>query len=184
MTTKQPYIPLNIDLWENQTKSISNLAEIALLKLTFKLFDSPDRGLITINLKAASILFKSDLLITKSILNELSATGLLIVTELESGMLQIISPRLNSKYRISIRPAYVRNRIKAVIFTAKSAVREIVFKLHGETCLCCGATDKICLDHIIAIKNGGENSIENLQPLCKSCNSSKGAKTIDYRKNG
>jgi 5-methylcytosine-specific restriction endonuclease McrA len=44
----------------------------------------------------------------------------------------------------------------------------------------CDNTD-LTVDHVVPLSNGGTNTIDNIQPLCKSCNSSKGAKTIDYR---
>jgi 5-methylcytosine-specific restriction endonuclease McrA len=53
---------------------------------------------------------------------------------------------------------------------------------YGNKCLRCGRTDvKLTVDHVNPIKLGGVNSIENIQPLCKHCNSSKGTKIIDYR---
>lgn len=55
----------------------------------------------------------------------------------------------------------------------------------GNKCLCCGKTNtKLTLDHVIPISLGGENTIENAQMLCGSCNSRKGARHIDYRISG
>lgn len=44
----------------------------------------------------------------------------------------------------------------------------------GEKCIACGSTENIRPDHVIPIAWGGTNDLENLQPLCHDCNSSKG----------
>lgn len=46
----------------------------------------------------------------------------------------------------------------------------------GYQCLCCGSQDRIECDHIVPVSKDGTNDIANLQPLCRSCNSSKGAR--------
>lgn len=52
-----------------------------------------------------------------------------------------------------------------------------------QECVKCGNTNKIVKDHIIPIYQGGSDGIENLQPLCSKCNSSKGPDTTDHRTN-
>ena len=58
--------------------------------------------------------------------------------------------------------------------------KEVLVK-YGEFCLHCGSTEHITIDHVIALSQGGSNTKNNLQPLCKTCNCSKGIKAIDYR---
>lgn len=44
--------------------------------------------------------------------------------------------------------------------------------LHGEA---------FCKDHITPIYQGGDDSIDNLQPMCRACNSRKAQEIVDYR---
>ena len=50
-------------------------------------------------------------------------------------------------------------------------------------CMICNDTNDIVKDHIIPIYQGGSDGIDNLQPLCRKCNCSKGADNKDYRIN-
>lgn len=49
-------------------------------------------------------------------------------------------------------------------------------------CLCCGGTDlELEVDHVVPLTKQGTSNIDNIQPLCRSCNASKSNKIIDYR---
>lgn len=47
-------------------------------------------------------------------------------------------------------------------------------------CPCCRRKRVLTKDHIVPVAHGGTDSINNIQPLCRSCNSKKGTKTIAY----
>lgn len=50
-------------------------------------------------------------------------------------------------------------------------------------CLCCGKKRKLTADHVVPVSKGGSSNISNIQPLCGPCNSSKGTRSTDYRRN-
>lgn len=57
---------------------------------------------------------------------------------------------------------------------------QALFVFYGNKCLACGSFD-ITRDHVVSVRNGGEDTLDNIQPLCKSCNSQKGTLATDYR---
>ncbi len=63
-------------------------------------------------------------------------------------------------------------------YTAKEWIA--LCRKYGNKCLACGSSE-ITVDHVVPLSKGGTNCIDNLQPLCSSCNSSKGTKSTDYR---
>ncbi len=73
-------------------------------------------------------------------------------------------------------PRYIAQK-----FIGTPKIRAFIFKRDGFVCLRCGIGADLTLDHINPISKGGENIISNLQTLCKSCNSTKGANYKDYR---
>jgi 5-methylcytosine-specific restriction endonuclease McrA len=54
---------------------------------------------------------------------------------------------------------------------------DFVYSSKGDTCIIKGCEDDdMTLDHILAWENEGKTSVQNLQPMCRSHNSSKGVK--------
>jgi ATP-dependent helicase IRC3 len=62
-------------------------------------------------------------------------------------------------------------------------VKAQVKRRDGYTCLCCGETTSrlLQIDHVAPSYVGGDNSLANLQTLCKTCNQTKDINTINFR---
>lgn len=56
--------------------------------------------------------------------------------------------------------------------------RAQIMERDGYRCRRCLSTSKLTIDHIKPISRGGTNIPENLQILCGSCNSTKGARVL------
>lgn len=56
-------------------------------------------------------------------------------------------------------------------------------RIFYNSCTKCGKKQSyLAADHIIPVSKGGPTTWENIQPLCRSCNSKKGDReSIDYR---
>lgn len=52
----------------------------------------------------------------------------------------------------------------------------LVFQRDGRVCSRCGATTKLSIHHKHPLSRGGSHNLANLQVLCQSCNSRKGAR--------
>lgn len=55
-------------------------------------------------------------------------------------------------------------------------LRDQVLARDDYQCCYCGATEHLTIDHIHPLSKGGSNELDNLQTLCRSCNSRKGAR--------
>jgi len=63
--------------------------------------------------------------------------------------------------------------------TSEFEVREKdIARIYAQPCAACGTKERITLDHIVPLARGGKHSVGNFQPLCHSCNCSKGAKLM------
>jgi 5-methylcytosine-specific restriction endonuclease McrA len=81
------------------------------------------------------------------------------------------------------RPVYVatlQNKARFQRFQERpaipDAVRQFVYDRDGRRCLHCGTARALSLDHIHPYSLGGSDEPDNLQTLCRPCNSRKGAK--------
>lgn len=55
-------------------------------------------------------------------------------------------------------------------------LRTQVYERDEWACVECGSDQNLTLDHIYPWSKGGTDRLDNLQTLCRTCNSSKGAK--------
>ena len=79
--------------------------------------------------------------------------------------------KISNKNGKARRRSYLEN---AGSFTLKEWLDKV--KEFNNKCAICGKELKLTVDHIKPVSKGGMNTIDNIQPLCKSCNSKKSNK--------
>lgn len=93
-----------------------------------------------------------------------------------------VNKQATERYRQTENGKEVRRIAKArrrgAIGSFSPAEWEARLAKYGHKCAHCGSADCLEIDHITPIALGGANTIENVQPLCRSCNASKGARYV------
>lgn len=77
-----------------------------------------------------------------------------------------------------------RNTIKGAGHHWTAAEWQALKARYGFTCLLCGRKEPdiaLTVDHVVPVSRGGGNTIDNIQPLCKGCNSRKHVNVLDLR---
>lgn len=74
-----------------------------------------------------------------------------------------------------------RARLRAAGGHVSAAEWQSILDRFNGKCAKCGASENIHMDHVVPLAKGGRHSIDNVQPLCQTCNLRKHTKTEDYR---
>jgi 5-methylcytosine-specific restriction endonuclease McrA len=90
--------------------------------------------------------------------------------------------RIEARYAKWLFDSYPARRSRANYRISKIQLRLAVFHRDGHACVRCKSKENLTMDHIVPVKLGGSDDIENLQALCKPCNSSKGARAVNFMK--
>ena len=89
----------------------------------------------------------------------------------------------NNPGKVSINNKKSRARRQGAVGSHTLSEWELLKIQYGFTCPCCYKSEPSIVlteDHIIPLIKGGSNFIENIQPLCRSCNSKKHTKITKY----
>lgn len=78
-----------------------------------------------------------------------------------------------------VRDAGRRRRARKSGVTVGPVDGAAIYELYNHTCIYCGATEDLALDHIVALDVGGAHCEDNLVVACRRCNSSKRTRPLE-----
>ena len=104
----------------------------------------------------------------------ISSSGVEYLIEEESRFMNSGMKHVVPLFLHNLLEMYTTRRVRSTYINMK--LRKDVLKKYKHTCQYCEAKDNLTIDHIKPVSKGGLTKFDNLQVLCKSCNSKKGAK--------
>lgn len=88
---------------------------------------------------------------------------------------KMLSDAVEAINEFKARQYEARRKVAAYVIS-QEPLRIAIFSRDGWACKKCFTTENLSIDHIVPVRRGGGNEHDNLQTLCVSCNSSKGAR--------
>src|SRR6185295_5166103 len=77
------------------------------------------------------------------------------------------------------RGVHKRRAAKRIVSTLTATEWQQILTAYGHACAYCRRTDMpLTQDHVRALSKGGQHTMQNVIPACRSCNSRKGSKPI------
>lgn len=77
---------------------------------------------------------------------------------------------------LGVEPRQIARRTAAKASISRALAKR-VFERDAYRCVTCGGHHDLTCDHVVPESKGGATDFDNLQTMCKSCNSRKGART-------
>lgn len=124
----------------------------------------------------------------EQLLNELEKHGFILRYEVNGNkFIQITNfvkhqnPHHKEIASIIPPPENHKNSVCDGYIPLSNTIRNKIKERDGNKCNYCGSVDMLEIDHIIPISRGGNSTEDNLQVLCKSCNSAKSNHIVNHK---
>lgn len=94
-----------------------------------------------------------------------------------------LTPEGIERRRVAQEQASEQAKEERLVYSRRDGLRKVaqaylpvLIARDGKFCKRCGTTERLTIDHVIPLARSGSNELDNLQLLCRKCNSAKGAR--------